>query len=71
MEKKVGAVSAANEEKVDLGGGSPVGLNALQSKYDTAMLNSQGFEADQISRQAHLDGIKLDRFSWLTRRDKG
>jgi len=68
-ERRNGANKAADEERMDLGGGAPIGLSALQRKYDDAMIKKNGSMADRLSRQAAEEGVALDRFAWIKNRD--
>jgi hypothetical protein len=67
-ERRNNGNAAAAEEKMDLGGGIPMGLNALQRQYDDAMIKKNGTLADRLSRQAAEEGVKLDRFAWIANR---
>jgi DNA repair exonuclease SbcCD ATPase subunit len=68
LERKAGAISAADSEQMDLGGGAPVGLSAIQSQYNQAMLKLDGQTADRLSRRAAEEGLELDRYAWLKER---
>lgn len=70
LQRKTGAIVAAEAEKVDLGSGAPTGSSAMQRTYDEAMLNLQGELADRILRQAQSEGIKIDRLSFLSQRKR-
>lgn len=62
--KRGAAEDAAGREAPDLGGGTPVGANALQRQFDDAMSKRNGSMADRISRQAAEEGVELDRYAW-------
>lgn len=70
LERKAGAVSAANEESQPLGGGQPAVLSSIQAEYNQAMLRLDGQTADRLSRQAAAEGLELDRIAWLSDRKR-
>lgn len=66
LRKEYDARRAALDDVPDLGSGTPTTpMTDLQSRYNKAMLDSDGRLADEISRAAAERGVALDRFSWL------
>lgn len=69
-ERKVGAVSAAEEHAPDLGGGEPITISSIQRAYNQAMMALDGPTADKLVRQSVTSGVALDRYAWLKERNK-